>query len=928
MSPIQRIGSRGPSAKRRRRTLHLRTLLIWLAVVPIVALGVQSVLAANRLLEQSGHLRADVESGEQIGLPLSRLMVAMQSERTLTAASWGGTGVPESVMRERRAATDQAATAFRRSWTPGTAVSEIADRRLLEVSEGLGDLDAYRERTDSGTGNADSTLAFYSGVIGQMIRFYQDELSHTEDGGLIEDTRVVSAMFAASEMVAQEDMIIAQAGPSRLLTPSRFADFVNAVGAQRYLYDTWVVPYLPDAENDLYAQMVRSGAWQTKSRIESAVLSEQTITDEGVKLPRDVNGWRAAQEQWGPQLATLNADRSRTLLDRADARATDLETDVAWLIAGSIAALLAVAAVVALTTGSVLRRLNRLHRRSVAIAERILPDVVDRLQSGRPVDTAALPAVRGEKDEVGRVNDAFARVVAVSVDGHRQLAAERQGFGMFAAGIASRTGNLVSRQLSLTEELQDSFGHDEALLSQLMRADQLTVGMRRQIENLLILSGGEIPDPHTEPMRIADLLREAAAEVEDFRRIERQALDEISIEAAVISQVSHLLAELLDNATRFSPPRSKVVIRAELVADGLSVEIEDRGPKVAPATYEEMNGRLYSAPPYAVLAENAHRLGLFVVGHLADGLGATVTLRRSVYGGTSAVVILPRELLVPTRSEPGGVPDASVRGEFPAEAVGQEPPRVRESGGRPAAEEESGGRPADPEDAGDRPVHTGPVPVHTGPVSLAGGRGEGDPEPARRTDAGLPVRASRGRTPGEPDPESDEERDGRPDGERDGRRDGKPTTRPGGERDGRPGGKPTTRPAGKPSEPEGLLPGRLHGEPPSRQGGESPERAPGPSRTRFAEPSRPRLPQGPVRPALAVRPARDVPPARTAGGMRPALPERIPQTHMAEQLLGPRRATEAVAVRDADTPEEVADAWADYEQGTQTVEDELRQDQR
>ncbi|MEV4917417.1 nitrate- and nitrite sensing domain-containing protein [Streptomyces tirandamycinicus] len=900
MSPIQRIGSRGPSAKRRRRTLRLRTLLIWLAVVPIVALGVQSVLAANRLLEQSGHLRADVESGERIGIPLYRLMVAMQSERTLTAARWAGTGVPENLMRERRAATDQAATAFRRSWEPGTAVSEVADRRLLEVAEGLGELDAYRERTDSGSGNADSTLVFYTGVIGQMIRFYQDELSHTEDGGLIEDTRVVSAMFAASEMVAQEDMIIAQAGPSRTLTPSRFADLVNAVGAQRYLYDTWVVPYLPDAQNDLYAQMVRSGAWQTKTRIESAVLSEQTITDDGVKLPRDVNGWRAAQQQWGPQLTTLNAGRSQALLDRADARATDLETDVAWLIAGSIAALLAVAAVVALTTGSVLRRLSRLHHRTVTIAERVLPDVVDRLQSGRPVDTAALPTVRGEKDEVGRVNDAFARVVAVSVDGHTQLAAERQGFGMFAAGIASRTGNLVSRQLSLTEELQDAFGHDEALLAQLMRADQLTVGMRRQIENLLILSGGEIPDPHTEPMRIADLLREAAAEVEDFRRIERQALDEISIEAAVISQVSHLLAELLDNATRFSPPRSKVVIRAELVADGMSVEIEDRGPRVARATYEEMNGRLHSAPPYAVLAENAHRLGLFVVGHLADGLGATVTLRRSVYGGTSAVVILPRELLVPTRNETGGAPDTPVRGESPADAP------VRGESPADAVHE----LPPSAEDAGVRSVRAEPALATDGR-----GEGEGGAEPARRTDAGLPVRGSHGRTPG------------RPDGESPGRSAGEPPE-PDGTSPGRPAGEspeldgePTALDAVSPGRPYGLVPRQPGGKSPGRPRAALPERAAKPSGDRTAEPPHRRPPPPPpsARPVRPVGPARDV---------RPALPERVPQTHMAEQLLGPRRATEAAAVREADTPEEVADAWADYEQGTQTVEDELRQDQR
>ncbi|MFE0272470.1 nitrate- and nitrite sensing domain-containing protein [Streptomyces sp. NPDC058992] len=889
MSPIQPAGPRGPSVKRRRRTLRLRTLLTWLAVVPIVALGVQSALTASRLLEQSGHLRADVESGERLGVPLYRLMVAMQSERTLTAARWAGTMVPEDVMGERRAATDQAATGFRRSWAPGSAVSEVADRRLQEVSQGLDDLNSYRERTDSGIGSADSTLVYYSGVIGQMIRFYQDELSHTEDGGLIEDTRVVTAMFAASEMVAQEDMILAQAGPSRTLTTSRFADFVNAVGAQRYLYDAWIVPYLPDAQNDLYAQLVRSGAWQTKTRIESAVMSEQSITDDGVKLPRDVKGWSAAQKQWGPQLTTLNADRSRALLARADARATDLETDVAWLVAGSAAALLAVATVVALTTRSVLRRLSRLHDRTVAVAESTLPDVVDRLQNGRPVDTDALPAVRGGQDEVGRISDAFARVVAVSVSGHRQLAAERLGFGMFAAGIASRTGNLVSRQLSLTEELQDTFGHDETLLAELMRADQLTVGMRRQIENLLILAGGEIPDPHTEPMRIADLLREAAAEVEDFRRIERQALDEISVEAPAISQVSHLLAELLDNATRFSPPRSKVVIRAELVADGLSVEIEDRGPKVAPATYEEMNGRLHSAPPYSVLAENAHRLGLFVVGHLADGLGATVVLRRSVYGGTSAVVVLPKALLIPTKGESGGVPSvASGHPESaPAEPSRDESGPVGASRGEPAREER------------ERSARSAPADDETGRVEPAR-EAPGRPETEHMERAPVvPVSV----VPAPVVPESVVPA---------------PVV---------PG---NVEPV--PEEPEGADTTLLGAAVPVRHGpdedisGRGPHTETGP-RTGAGLPVR-RAQQGPNarshEEAIPGQPSRDAP----ARDRRPALPERVPQTHMAEQLLGPRRPTEAQAVRDQDTPEEVAGAWAEYEQGTQMVEEELRQDRR
>ncbi|MET9800913.1 sensor histidine kinase [Streptomyces sp. NPDC006368] len=798
--------------------MRLRTLLVGLAVVPTVAMGTQVAVTADRLLAQSAHLRADVAAGERIGVPLYRLMVGMQAERALTAAWWAGPSVSEESLRTRRAATDRAAAEFRRAAGTAGARSEEADRRLQEVMDALDELGAYRERTDVRTGSADSTVVYYSGVINQIIRYYQDEFSHTEDAELTQESRVVVTMFSGTEMVAREDTILALAGPSRELTPTRFADFVNAVGAHRYMYDAWVVPYLPPEASELYGDLAGSDGWQSKSRIETAVLSEHKDTAVGVRLPREIVEWRAAREEWAPRLDRLNAERARGLLAHADAKADELQTEVTWLIAGSSGALLLVAVGVAFTTRSVLRRLRHLHERTVTVAEKTLPDVVSRLQRGQPVDRDALPVLTGGRDEVSRINDAFARVVSVSVDGHRQLAAERHGFGMFAAGIASRTGNLVSRQLGLTEELQDSFGHDETLLAQLMRADQLTVGMRRQIENLLILAGGEIPDPHTDPMRVADLLREAAAEVEDFRRIERQALDEISVEPRVISQISHLLAELLDNATRFSPPRSKVVIRAETVADGLSVEIEDRGPRVSPAAYEEMNGRLHSAPPYAVLAENAHRLGLFVVGHLADQLGARVTLRRSVYGGTSAVVIIPAEHLVPTEPVP---PRAAA-------------PAVPAQGGR-------SGRPGTRVEPGAR----------VGP----GGPAEGGP----------PVEESAERSV----EESSEER-----------------------------------------KPELVLHVGAAAALPVRR-----TQARAQERTRHG--TREQSPD----------PAPDRTPVRSLGtGSRPPLPERVPQTHMAEQLREPR-APEATVAQDTATPEEVADAWSDYEHGTQQVEQELRRDQ-
>ncbi|WP_254705744.1 sensor histidine kinase [Streptomyces vilmorinianum] len=777
--------------------MRLRTLLIWLAVVPILAMGAQVVVIVGQLLDRSQHLRADVAAGERYGAPLYTLMTELQAERRMTAARWAGASVSETDLRDRRAATDRAAAALRAVVPAGPEGAEHAGGRIQEVTSDLGDLAAYRERADAHSGGAHGAIAYYNGVIDRIVLVYQDAFSHGEDGELAQESRPMVAMFSASEMVAREDTILALAGPSRQLSPTAFADFANAVGAHRYLYAMWIVPYLPAEERAFYAQLTGSDAWRTKTAIEDAVVSEHKDLDSGgVRLPREVGGWRAAHQEFAAGLAALNADRSRAVVARADAKAAELEAEVTWLIVGSGSALLLVVLVVTFTTRSVLRRLRGLHERTVTVADTTLPDVVDRLQRGQSVAADALPTVGGDRDEVGRISDAFARVVAVSVDGHQQLAAERQGFGMFAAGIASRTGNLVSRQLSLTEDLQDAFGHNEALLAQLMKSDQLTVGMRRQIENLLILADGEIPDPHTEPMRVADLLREAAAEVEEFRRIERQALDEISVEPRVISQISHLLAELLDNATRFSPPRSKVVIRAEAVADGLSVEIEDRGPRVSAERYEEMNARLHSAPPYSVLAENAHRLGLFVVGHLADQLGATVTLRRSVFGGTSAVVILPKDLLVRTDSRTESGADSRT-----------EP--VREPSGAPVPPS--------------FPVPSS-VPAPRPPE-------ERKPELVLHTGSGLPSRRVANRAPERPVGAAT--RAGSSDGTRDGVSD---------------------------------------------------------------------------------------------GTSRPALPERVPQTHIAEQLRAPR-APEETVVQDKATPEEVADAWADYEHGTQTVEEELRRDQ-
>ncbi|MFI9308698.1 sensor histidine kinase [Streptomyces triculaminicus] len=764
--------------------MRLRTLLVWLAVVPTVAMGVQVLISSDRSVQEARHLRKDVVAGRQTGVPLYRLMTTLQAERAITAAWWSGMPVSGADLRERRTDTDRAVAVFLKSPDPDQLHSDRAKDRLRDVERRLADLGAQRERADARHGSPDESVDYYTDVISGTIRCYGD-FNHVDDGGLRQEATSLVALFSAAEVVARENAILALSGPSGKLTSARFGEFVEAVGASDYLYDT-VTLDLPLDDQDALQRILTSNAWQAKSRIENVIVSEHRDVSSGVVLPSDVSDWRAAYSTFSAQLNTLDESELKELLAHSDDRAAELENQVVLLVAASGAALLLVVAVVVFTTRSVLRRLRSLHDRTVAIAEETLPDVVDRLQRGETVSSDALPQPRGEQDEVGRVSDAFARVVAVSVEGHRKLADERQGFSVFASGIAARTGNLVSRQLALTEHIQDAFGQDEALLAELMTSDQLTVGMRRQIENLLILAGGEISDPHMEPMRIADLLREAAAEVEDFRRIDRHAMDETSVEAGVISQLSHLLAELLDNATRFSPPTARVAIRSELVGDGLCIEIEDRGPRVTAEKYEEMNGRLHSAPPYSVLARNAQRLGLFVVGNLADQLGATVTLRRSAFGGTSAVVIVPGEHLVP------------------------------------AQESTAAPRPAK-------------KPAAPSPVS----------QPAEERRPKLVAR------------------------------------------------QPTGDPADDPAPDASGLP------------------------------RRPRKEQ--VRQAANTAPETPTPSGSGDAPGRPALPERVPQTHMTQRLREPR-AAEPVG-QDAATPEEVADAWADYEDSTRQAELELRQDQ-
>jgi K+-sensing histidine kinase KdpD len=195
-------------------------------------------------------------------------------------------------------------------------------------------------------------------------------------------------------------------------------------------------------------------------------------------------------------------------------------------------------------------------------------------------------------------------------------------------------------------------------LDGLFRIDHLTTRMRRHAENLLVLAGDSPNRAFSDPVPFVDVLRAAATEVEDYKRIKVVTTTPAALAGPVASDVIHLLAELLENATLFSPSDTQVRIVGAVVANGYAVDIEDRGPGMSAEMLAALNASL--ADPPLLDMSGSDRLGLFVTATLARRHGISVTLRESLYQGVTAIVLIPRDLVVRANEiGPGAPPQAT-----------------------------------------------------------------------------------------------------------------------------------------------------------------------------------------------------------------------------------------------------------------------------
>ncbi|MFJ8747891.1 nitrate- and nitrite sensing domain-containing protein [Streptomyces sp. NPDC102441] len=334
------------------------------------------------------------------------------------------------------------------------------------------------------------------------------------------------------------------------------------------------------------------------------------------------------------------------LVDKAVAEAaeisSDARNDAIVNAAIVIISLLAAFIIAGLMARQMSRSMRQLRTAAFGIAEQRLPMLVDQLSRTEPgrVDTRVQPIPINSQDEIGEVARAFDQVHREAVRLAAEQAMLRGNVNAIFTNLSRRNQSLIEGQLTLITDLENNEADPDQLES-LFKLDHLATRMRRNGENLLVLAGEEPGRRWNQPVPLVDVLRAASSEVESYERIELTGVPESEIHGQAVTDLVHLLAELLENATTFSSPQTKVRVTATRLPDGrVMVEIHDKGIGLTAEDFADINHKL--ANPPTVDAAVSQRMGLFVVGRLADRHGIRVQLRPSgEQAGTTSLVMLP-----------------------------------------------------------------------------------------------------------------------------------------------------------------------------------------------------------------------------------------------------------------------------------------------
>jgi HAMP domain-containing protein/anti-sigma regulatory factor (Ser/Thr protein kinase) len=731
--------------------LPLRSKLILVVSVPLfVILGFAGFGIANRLDDLQGqrqysHLRIPNDA-------LGAVQQSVENEGVLTTWYVAAKGDPAvaTELGEARATTDRAVAAVDAAGRTLSSddVSTGARRAWNSLESRLDTLDTLRQQADEQAGLPAAFAERYSGITADAVDVSARLARDVDDRQLSDSMLGIVSLRREQASAADDAMIVLP----YLVTSNttQFSSWITAIREQ----DDASAAFLASATPEQRAAYERVQRNLPDDPFRDAAGSAPTVFPKVSITPDQYYAsWQSRQAVYATTITAVQRV--------VDNLAADLESEaLRGVLAYGLGISLLVLLVLVLAwvmIRSVNRSLRSLTVAARDVAENQLPHLVDTLQRGGDathIDPIP-PLTVASKDEIGALAQAFNTIQETTVRvAEEQAAMLRKGIGDLYVNLARRNQSLVDRQIALLDVLE-ARAEDPDQLASLFELDHLATRMRRNAESLLVLSGAGQARQWTEAIPIIDVVRAASGEIADFARVSFVGFDgDIAVGGNAVADVTHILAELLENATTFSPPGTPVVVAGMLAERRFVVSITDEGIGMDDQRLAVANALLQSPPPPGLSLSRT--LGLHVVAHLASRYGVRVQLRRSATNGVTAIVALPATVLTriptepsahapipPMASAPAAPPMSSVAGPAPEVVLPTSP--VAEFVAPPAS---AWPEPEVIPPAFDPVAPVAPVPPAATPVGPDPARAAFDPDQpglSRRAPGGAPLGTDPGR---------------------------------------------------------------------------------------------------------------------------------------------------------------------------------------
>ncbi|WP_460106524.1 sensor histidine kinase [Streptomyces sp. YKOK-J1] len=776
-TPAAKPAGKSPSSSGSRMALRnwrISTRLVSLLALPVVAatsLGALRIGDSMDDIQQLDNMKLLTDMTKQA----TELAMALQDERDQSAGPLAhGLKPTDYTVKGYQDKTDRARENFLDSSEQIDEASKNGNLQgvrdtLVSLANQLDGLAKIRQDAYKSKNNSTQTVEAYHRLITQLIDLSQSMAEASSNPEMISRTRALAAFSSAKEYASVQRAVIAAALTSSNTSKGELSKNDQLYGESAYSSEKSQIAIFRKIYSSQNPDELLKPIEDSNPTIQAADLYAKRV----LESPGGLNDLPArSYRDWVDDSSTKIQQMKNiehTLLEDMEQKARELKSSSeqeAILSGALILIVLGVSLVGAFVVArSMIRSLRRLQDTATKVAQDRLPELVKQLSESDPqdVDTSVESVGVHSRDEIGQVAAAFDDVHREAVRLAAEQALLRGNVNAMFTNLSRRSQGLIQRQLSLISELE-SREADPDQLSSLFKLDHLATRMRRNGENLLVLAGEEPGRRWTRPVPLVDVLRAAASEVEQYERIELAAVPTTEVAGRVVNDLVHLLAELLENATSFSSPQTKVKVTGHALPDGrVLIEIHDTGIGLSPEDLAAINERLASPPTVDVSV--SRRMGLFVVGRLSQRHGIRIQLRPSDSGGTTALVMLPVDVAQGGKKPAPGKPGApaATGGPAAAQAAAGVAAARRNNGGGSGQGGALGGAPtAGRLGAGQGPrgqVGSAQGPRAALPGTGQGGRpgapggargpqGPGGPQQGRPAPAGAGAGAFGGQTPG------------------------------------------------------------------------------------------------------------------------------------------------------------------------------------